>query len=186
MIVYKGFDRNMCCTQGKGIYQYEIGRTEIAEKSKTRSTGFHVSENPVECLSWYPWDGKNIICRCEAGGSIDEENSDVVCCTELTPVQMLTDVGLAVAILTYIYDHPKRECRINSRRVSVGGEKAAAGPDGIAIARGSHPRAKAGKNGIIGFILEKNGAIERVRMFRVGREIKENRWHQLNEEGDLV
>ena len=49
MIVYKGMRGNMTCTMGKGIYQYEVGKTYREEQSKAANTGFHWSK--TRCMS---------------------------------------------------------------------------------------------------------------------------------------
>ena len=71
MRVYKGFNKKIQAKHGKGTFQYEKGKTYKEEKSKTRSTGFHAAEYILDCLQWYPIDGKNKFFLCEAGGSID-------------------------------------------------------------------------------------------------------------------
>lgn len=58
MIVFKGFTKELTATHGKGLYQYQQGETYIEEKSKTRSTGFHCAEYILDCMTWYPMDGK--------------------------------------------------------------------------------------------------------------------------------
>lgn len=59
MRVYKGFNKKIQAKHGKGTFQYEKGKTYKEEKSKTRSTGFHAAEYILDCLQWYPIDGKN-------------------------------------------------------------------------------------------------------------------------------
>ena len=66
MRVYKGFNKEIQAKHGKGTFQYEKGKTYKEEKSKTRSTGFHAAEYILDCLQWYPIDGKaekRTICR---------------------------------------------------------------------------------------------------------------------------
>ena len=57
MIVYKGFNEKLQATYGR-TFQYEAGKTYREEKSKTRSTGFHAAEYILDCLQWYPINGK--------------------------------------------------------------------------------------------------------------------------------
>lgn len=91
MRVYKGFNKKIQAKHGKGTFQYEKGKTYKEEKSKTRSTGFHAAEYILDCLQWYPIDGKNKFFLCEAGGSIDEEDGcSMVVSTELTLIRELT------------------------------------------------------------------------------------------------
>jgi len=55
MIAYKGFNHDFTCTQGKGVFQYEVGKTytESDEEIKTRKTGFHATIEPLQVLFWY-------------------------------------------------------------------------------------------------------------------------------------
>lgn len=116
MIVYKGFNENLQATCGKGIFQYEQGKTYTEEKSKTRSTGFHAAEYILDCLNWYALDGKNRFFRCEAGGSIDEEEGcSMVVSTELTLEKELNLTEIAFAAMRYIIEHPKRDWRVITR-----------------------------------------------------------------------
>lgn len=182
MRVYKGFNKDMTCTCGSGKYQYEIGRKESSEGSKTRRTGFHASENPLECMNWYKYDGKNIICLCEAEG-VDEENSDVMCAKELTPIRKLGVTELAVAIMSYMYEHPLRDCRHKDEYVHAGDEETEAAT--ICIARGKNPRAKVGSGGIIGLIEEMDGKIERLKLIKIETSQEAEKWYTLKE-GEIV
>lgn len=110
MIVYKGFNEKLQATCGKGTFQYEVGKTYREEKSKTRSTGFHAAEYILDCLQWYPVNGKNRFFQCEAGGSIDEEDQcSMAVSTELTLVAELNLTEIAKAAMEYMIVHPKRE-----------------------------------------------------------------------------
>lgn len=109
MRVYKGFNKKIQAKHGKGTFQYEKGKTYKEEKSKTRSTGFHAAEYILDCLQWYPIDGKNKFFLCEAGGSIDEEDGcSMVVSTELTLLRELTLMEIAMAAMEYMIIHPKR------------------------------------------------------------------------------
>lgn len=109
MRVYKGFNKKIQAKYGKGTFQYEKGKTYKEEKSKTRSTGFHAAEYILDCLQWYPIDGKNKFFLCEAGGSIDEEDGcSMVVSTELTVLRELTLMEIAMAAMEYMIIHPKR------------------------------------------------------------------------------
>lgn len=100
MRVYKGFNKKIQAKHGKGTFQYEKGKTYKEEKSKTRSTGFHAAEYILDCLQWYPIDGKNKFFLCEAGGSIDEEDGcSMVVSTELTLIRELTLMEIAMAAM---------------------------------------------------------------------------------------
>ena len=141
MRVYKGFNKKIQAKHGKGTFQYEKGKTYKEEKSKTRSTGFHAAEYILDCLQWYPIDGKNKFFLCEADGSIDEENGcSMVVSTELTLIRELTLMEIAMAAMEYMIIHPKREWEKRERGAYAEKERSKAiGETKIAIARGKHP-----------------------------------------------
>ena len=108
MIVYKGMRGNMTCTMGKGIYQYEVGKTYREEQSKAANTGFHSVENPLYVLHWYG-TGDSRYFMCEAGGSIDEAKEDnKIASTELTILKELTIKELAGHGMMWMVNHPSR------------------------------------------------------------------------------
>ena len=41
MRAYKGFNKDLVCTMGKGQYQYEVGKTYKEDVAKCANTGFH-------------------------------------------------------------------------------------------------------------------------------------------------
>lgn len=54
MLAYKGFKKDLTCTFGQGIFQYEADQTMKEDSSKCQDRGLHCAENPLECLRWYP------------------------------------------------------------------------------------------------------------------------------------
>ena len=154
MRVYKGLNKKNQAKHGKGTFQYEKGKTYKEEKSKTRSTGFHAAEYILDCLQWYPIDGKNKFFLCEAGGSIDEEDGcSMVVSTELTLIRELTLMEIAMAAMEYMIIHPKREWEKRERGAYAEKERSKAiGETKIAIARGKHPEVKGEYGTVIGLI----------------------------------
>ena len=49
MIAYKGFNKDLTCTMGKGRFQYEVGKSYKEDSAKCASTGFHCTEEPIHC-----------------------------------------------------------------------------------------------------------------------------------------
>lgn len=187
MKVYKGFNSDLTCTKGKGRYQFQVGRKEICEGSKTRNTGFHASEYILECLDWYPLDGKNRYCICEAEGSVDEDGEDIICCTEITPVRELKVIDIAFAAVEYMIDHPSRKWERTGENLCVAKDKASVGARGIAIARGKDPKVKGGKGSYIGLVKEdRYGDPDTVRMFLTGTSAAPDVWYTLDDAGNLV
>ena len=156
MRVYKGFNEKIQAKHGKGTFQYEKGKTYKEEKSKTRSTGFHAAEYILDCLQWYPIDGKNKFFLCEAGGSIDEEDGcSMVVSTELTLLRELTLMEIAMAAMEYMIIHPKRTWESQQGNALARREKAKATKGcRIAIARGIRPKVMGEYGTVIGLIVE--------------------------------
>jgi hypothetical protein len=82
---YKGFDSNLAC---RG-YQYEVGKTHIhAGHVEQCSSGFHVCQNPLDVLDFYPLigdDGKlNRFAKVTIGGKVDRSDDKKWAAAELT------------------------------------------------------------------------------------------------------
>src|SRR5699024_8811531 len=86
----KAFTPRLTAVKGKGEYQYKTGKN-VTEKAKCANTGFHLCEDPLDCLSYYDWDGENQFWAVAAGGDIDEDGTGTrISCTELTLIRRLT------------------------------------------------------------------------------------------------
>ena len=82
---YKGFDSNLAC---RG-YQYEVGKTHIhAGRVEQCSSGFHVCQNPLDVLDFYPLigdDGKlNRFAKVVIGGKVDRSDDKKWAATDIT------------------------------------------------------------------------------------------------------
>lgn len=188
MIAYKGFTKELTARLGRGEYQFRAGETVREESSKTARSGFHCCENPFECLSYYPLGQGNRYFQVEAAGSIDEDGSERISCTELTLVRELSVKELAGYGMMYIVQHPMREKWQQSRtHLSVCANEATAKCEGaIAIARGAHPKVKGAAGSILGLILEPQpGVITAARLFVTGRNVKTDTWYTLKEDRKL-
>ena len=138
MRTYKGFTEDLKATYGKGIFQYEQGKTYREEKSKTRRTGFHAAEYLPDCMIWYGLNSKSRFFLCESGGSIDEEDGcSMVVSTELTLIKELDLLDIAGHTVMYMVEHPQREWFSTGRGAMIMKDNAYT-EDGVllAIARG--------------------------------------------------
>jgi hypothetical protein len=65
---YKGFDKNLQC---RG-FQYEIGKEYETDKKPVRcaENGFHLCENPLDVLNYYPLNNDNKYCEVEGSGEV--------------------------------------------------------------------------------------------------------------------
>lgn len=68
---YKAFNKNMTCTLGRGVYQYEVGKTyEESGLATARRTGFHFCLSLEDVFRFYK-KGECIVCEVLALGDIE-------------------------------------------------------------------------------------------------------------------
>lgn len=55
MKAYKGFHKDLTCSKGLDIYQYNLKDTFSCKEqiAKTRANGFHATKKPLDVLAWY-------------------------------------------------------------------------------------------------------------------------------------
>lgn len=189
MIGYKGFTKSLTAALGKGNFKFEPGKTYEENKSKTMETGFHFTENPFECLSYYPLGGINRYFQIQAEGSIDEDESARVSCTKITLLKELTIKELAGYGMMYMVEHPLREnWQQSGALISVKENEAEAKQKGaIAIARGPHPIVTGTEGSILGLIMETEpGVIRAAKLFVAGEDAKADISYTLDENRKLL
>ena len=86
MIGYKGFNKKLQCTLGKGVFQYEVGKTYEEEEANCARNGFHFVEEPIRVLDWYE-DGR--WCMVDAQ-DVHEDGTDKVAAKKMTIIKELT------------------------------------------------------------------------------------------------
>lgn len=148
-MAYKGFNKDMTCTLGRGRFKYEIGKTYQEAEAKCTHNGFHCVEEPIEVLRWYR---KGRWCAVLCGGDINEDGNNKISCTEITILKEITLQQLARLECEWIIQHPER-----AMSSEVWTERGSAKKDGIVIVRGKNPKASGAMGSII-FLLkeEKN------------------------------
>lgn len=162
MIAYKGFNKDLVCTMGKGSYQYEVGKTYKEDSAQCASTGFHCVEEPIEVLTWYSQDTSRY-CIVNAGGDVHEDGDERISCTEMTILKEIDLQILGVLECKWIQNHPDRKESRHIKRNEGFAEK------GIVIVRGKNPKA-AGRLGTTIFLLkEKKGekTIEKIGVYEI-------------------
>ena len=178
-MAFKGLTKDLVASLGIGHKRLELGATYRETGCKTARKGWHCTENPFECLGFFPLGRGNRHFRVEAGGLIDEDGGHQIACTEITLVEELDHKKLAGYGMMYMVQHPLRKDWEQDRphlRVAEG-EAAAEQAGDIAIARGPHPRAKGPEGAIIGLILEPEpGRIEAAKLFVVSGEQADIWW----------
>ena len=187
MMAFKGLTKDLVASMGTGQKVLEPGVTYREEKSKTASCGWHCTENPFECLDYFPL-GENRHFRVEAGGSIDEDEQNRISCTEITLLEELTVRKLAGYGMMYMVQHPMRQGWQQARhRVRVlENTVEAEGPGCIAIARGPRPEVKGSEGAVLGLILEPEpGWIAAAKLFTADGQ-QAGKWWTIDEERNLI
>ncbi len=186
MRAYKGFNGDLSCTMGKGVFRYRIGEKVLEDKAKCGREGLHCCEYILDCMDYYQLDGKNRFCMVEAGGSIDEDGGSRISCSELTVIKELTGKQIACAAMAYMVRHPMREWEKYGRNLCVREGKAECMEGcGIAIARGSDPVVKGGKGTVVGLLKEQEPGVFSGYCIAVAGEngILTGRWYRMGTEG---
>lgn len=182
MLAYKGFNKDLICTLGKGQYQYEIGKTFKESKAKCVAAGLHCAEYPADCFTYYPIGNGNRYFLVEAGGHIDEDARDSkIACTEMTLLQELTIQDMMYATIEYLFAHPHRPFEHRSEGVVVAKDEAKLTKNGgFCIAFGKDPRVMATvDNGMMVLLTaDDNGEVAGAKLLKVGvNGVKKNTWY---------
>lgn len=131
---FKGFKPGLIATLGDGSYQYQPGEVSKTEKAKCANTGFHYCLDPLDCLNWYAWDGKNEFWAIAAGGDIDEDDYRTrSSCTEIVPLRRLKEDEFLLMHANYVLEHPAEkfeDCFKRPFHIAYGQGKELAGARG--------------------------------------------------------
>lgn len=166
MLAFKAFNKDLKCTMGKGVYQFEIGKTYEEDASKCASTGFHCCEYPLHCFNYY--STKDRFCMVEAEGSIDEVEGDTkIACTKMTILKEISLKDMAGYAMRYMVLNPKKDWKICGGSIQVSDKAILAKNAQIAISRCKEPIVSAGKGAICGLIEEIDGEIKAARLYVV-------------------
>lgn len=177
MLAYKGFDKDLVCTRGKGRFQYEVGKKYVEKEAKCANTGFHCCEEPIEVLKWY--SGKNArFCIVKAEGDIHEDGSDKISCTEMTIVREVTLQQLGALECGWIQKHPERAASQQVKRNS-----GTASEGDIVVVRGKNPKAAGAAGATVFLLKEKRDGkeIEEVGIYEIdGKEFLPNVYYRVD------
>lgn len=178
MIAYKAFEPGLIC---RG-YRFTMG-LNVTDKANCARNGFHSAENPLDCLSYYPF-ANSVFYLVDAGGDIDEDGMDTkISCTELRVLKQLSHKEFFLHALAYMVDHPYREW---SRHVTADRAHAY---DGYAVVRGCDPLACGSTGDYLVFAKEDpaSGKIEQIAFAQVdGKALLPGVWYDINFEKRTV
>lgn len=161
MIAYKGFNKDLTCTKGKGSYQYTIGATYKEETAKCASTGFHCVEEPIEVLRWYAGQDARY-CIVEAAGDINEDGDERISCTEMTILKEIDLKTLGILECEWMLEHPERQYSNMVMR-----DEGEARKGDIVVVRGRHPKAAGELGSTIFLVKECKGEIVNIGAYEI-------------------
>lgn len=173
MLAYKAFHPGLICLG----HRFKMGLNRTAE-ANCGANGFHCAENPLDCLTYYPYMNQAVYCLVDAGGDRDEDAHDSkISCTELTILAKLSKEEFFLHALAYMADHPQRKW---NRHVS---KDWATAENGFAIVRGKDPLARGRQGDVLAFAKEsaEDGRILQVALATVdGEKLKPGVWYDAN------
>ena len=176
MIGYKGFNKKLQCTLGKGVFQYEVGKTYEEEEANCARNGFHFVEEPIRVLDWYE-DGR--WCMVDAQ-DVHEDGTDKAAAKKMTIIKELTLKQLIAHEAAWIMKHPERKY---SKRVIRG--KGKAKENGAIIIRGKNPKGQGELGSLIVLVKEAKEScyVERIVVIEIdGKKRKPGVWYGTEDE----
>ena len=172
MKAYKGFNKDLQCTPGGKVFQFEEGGTYERPVAKLCEHGFHACEDPLNVFAYYPPGSGSRYFEVDLDGISDERGDDTkICGKKITLGAEIGIPGIIKAHVEYVKQNVTRAVEAgDAEAVSVGDKEAAsagwygsasagesgsasagrygsasAGEYGSAVSRGS---ASVGKNGL--------------------------------------
>lgn len=170
MFAYKGFNKNLECTMGRGVFKYEIDTWYKEDSAHCCRDGFHATDNPLDVLAYYnKSDDRYFIV--ELAGNVDEDAvNSRISAPEIRLVKELSKKELYIQGVLWMTKHPHAP---NPKIIKK--DKGDCNGNGYIVVRGIHPVAK-GKRGDILFLLKEDmsGKITDAACFEVGIDVKAN------------
>ena len=110
MKVYKGTNKNMQCTPGGKVFQYEQGVTYEKPKAELCAHGFHACEAPLDVLGYYaPGYGSRYFEAELEDVSPERRDDSKVCGKKITLGAEIGIPGLVKAHIEYVKAHTTAE-----------------------------------------------------------------------------
>ena len=155
MKVYKATNKNMQCTPGGKVFQYEQGVTYEKPKAELCAHGFHACEAPLDVLGYYPPGGGSRYFEADLEDVSPERRDDSkVCGKKITLGAEIGIPGLVKAHIEYVkahttmeYTDPKQATAGSYGAATAGYRGAATAGDSGAATAGSYGAATAGDSG---------------------------------------
>ena len=195
MKVYKGTNKDMQCTPGGKVFQYEQGVTYEKPKAELCAHGFHACEAPLDVLGYYPPGKGSRYFEAELEDVSPERREDSkVCGKKITLGAEIGIPGLVKAHIEYVKAHTTTE-HTDPKQATAGSYGAAtsrgssaSGKCGLSVARGNNVRVKGGLGAVLVIVEEMSDSYE-IKDWKAaavdGKEIKADTWYMLKD-GDFV
>jgi hypothetical protein len=147
MKVYKGTNKDMQCTPGGKVFQYEQGVTYEKPKAELCAHGFHACEAPLDVLGYYaPGKGSRYFEADLEDVSPERRDDSKVCGRKITLGAEIGIPGLVKAHIEYVKAHTTTE-HTDPKQATAGDSGAATAGDSGAATAGSYGAATAGYRG---------------------------------------
>ena len=138
MKVYKGTNKDMQCTPGGKVFQYEQGVTYEKSKAELCAHGFHACEAPLDVLGYYsPGEGSRYFEAELEDVSPERRDDSKVCGKKITLGAEIGIPGLVKAHIEYVKSNITRKVEAgDGKAVAVGDHEEVAGGWGSSVAGG--------------------------------------------------
>ncbi len=186
---YKGFDKDLKC---RG-FQYEIGKEYECAAAVACETGFHACERPLDVFSYYP-PASSRYCEVEQSGETNASSDDSkVASTKIKIGAEIGIPGLVKEQIEYVKAHTTTEhtdpeaatagdwgaAAAGDWGYALSGGSSACGKNGVAVVRGTDPKAKGGIGAVLVLVkTDDDGEIEILKTVKVdGEKVKADTWY---------
>ena len=147
MKVYKGTNKDMQCTPGGKVFQYEQGVTYEKPEAELCAHGFHACEAPLDVLGYYAPGAGSRYFEAELEDVSPARGDDTkVCGKKITLGAEIGIPGLAKAHFEYVKAHTTMEYT-DPKQATAGDSGAATAGDSGAATAGDSGAATAGYRG---------------------------------------
>lgn len=183
-IAYKAFTKDLEARCGTGNYVFSTTDWNIEKRAQCVEVGLHAALNPLDCMQWYSWDGKNRFFQVLVDGDSQIDGyATRLSCTKLKLVKELTASDMVLYSMQFVYEHPT-EPLSNYIAMEKGTAENTYCSEPFVIVYGKNPKARGCKGSVCGLIqVDDNDKIIALDMFVIdGKQYKANKYYGLAEE----
>ncbi|MBQ7885362.1 MAG: hypothetical protein IJ313_00550, partial [Clostridia bacterium] len=146
MKAYKGFNKDMTCTPGNKVFQFEEGKTYEEKEANLCNSGFHACEAPLDVFGYYN-PASSVFHEVELKEVSPERKGDSKVCAKKIKIGARLDIGSLVrAQIEYVKSKTTME-HTDEKMATAGSYGAATAGDSGAATAGYRGAATAGDSG---------------------------------------